>query len=130
MKVLVATTETQGARDDDFCWAVDGELVYLPFLTCATPGCGCDRAFAGLASSKATTTAMVVERDAIQLTTYALVLRDGLARQGWVADSSDYEHWLADFVCLHSEVATAFPDETIVELRDDHVRARVSQRNR
>ena len=27
MKVLTATGQTQGWRDNDFCWAVEGELV-------------------------------------------------------------------------------------------------------
>jgi hypothetical protein len=82
MKVLVATTETQSARDDDFCWTVAGELVVVPLVTCASPTCGCDRAFAGLASSKATTTAMVADRGGIDPAGYATALGDGLGRQG------------------------------------------------
>jgi hypothetical protein len=29
MKVLVATNETQGMFEDDYCWTVEGELVYI-----------------------------------------------------------------------------------------------------
>lgn len=30
MKVLVATRRDQGARESDFCWAIEGELVVVP----------------------------------------------------------------------------------------------------
>lgn len=69
MKLLTATREGQGDRDGDFCFAVEGELVFLGDM-CATDrddpfggGCGCGRAFAGLASRRATTTALVRDLD-------------------------------------------------------------------
>jgi hypothetical protein len=69
MKLLTATREGQGERDGDFCHAVEGELVLVWFV-CATdrdhPGdgrCGCGRAFAGMSSLRATTTALVRDLD-------------------------------------------------------------------
>jgi hypothetical protein len=68
MKLLTATSERQGERDGDFCFAVEGELVLLGFV-CATDqadpdgGCGCGRAFSGMGSMKATTTALVRDLD-------------------------------------------------------------------
>jgi hypothetical protein len=68
MKLLTATRERQGERDDDFCYAVEGELVLLGFV-CATDetdpdgGCGCGRAFSGMSSMRATTTALVRDLD-------------------------------------------------------------------
>ena len=68
MKLLTATRTGQGERDGDFCHAVEGELVLLGFV-CATDrknpdgGCGCGRAFAGMSSQRATTTALVRELD-------------------------------------------------------------------
>lgn len=62
MYVLAATNETQGDRDDDYGWTIDGELVFVPTIECRAPGCGCDRGFAGVTSHRATTTAMVVHR--------------------------------------------------------------------
>ena len=68
MKLLTATRERQGERDGDFCFAVEGELVLLGFV-CATDqadpdgGCGCGRAFSGMSSMRATTTALVRELD-------------------------------------------------------------------
>jgi hypothetical protein len=35
MKVLVATDQTRGWRANDFCWTVEGELVFFPPLECA-----------------------------------------------------------------------------------------------
>ena len=63
MQLLTATREGQG-RPADFCFTVEGELV-LVGPVCARDqadpdgGCGCGRAFSGLASRKATTTAIV-----------------------------------------------------------------------
>jgi hypothetical protein len=64
MKILTATATSQGARDNDFTWAVEGELVLIQ-PPCATDKrdpdgrCGCGRAFAGISSHRATTTAQV-----------------------------------------------------------------------
>src|SRR6478609_5270708 len=64
MKILVATALTQGTSPDDYHYGTEGELVLLQ-EPCdrdkndpAGP-CGCGRAFAGAASHRATTTAMV-----------------------------------------------------------------------
>ena len=68
MKLLTATHERQGERDGDFCFAVESELVLMGFV-CATDeadpdgGCGCGRAFSGMGSLKATTTALVRDLD-------------------------------------------------------------------
>ena len=68
MKLLTATRERQGERDGDFCHAIEGELVLIG-LVCATDrndpdgGCGCGRAFSGMSSMRATTTAMVRDLD-------------------------------------------------------------------
>ncbi len=64
MKVLTATAQTQGQRENDYNWCVEGELVWIT-PPCATDGvdpdgpCGCGRGFAGLSSHRATTTARV-----------------------------------------------------------------------
>src|SRR5690349_2747507 len=68
MKLLTATSERQGERDGDFCYAVEGELVLLG-LVCADDernpdgACGCGRAFSGMSSMRATTTALVRDLD-------------------------------------------------------------------
>ena len=68
MKLLTATRERQGEQDGDFCHAIEGELVLLGFVCAADEadpdgGCGCGRAFAGMSSMRATTTALVRDLD-------------------------------------------------------------------
>lgn len=91
MKVLVATTEGQGLFDDDYCWTVEGELVYVQATMCSNPRCGCDRGFAGMSSSRATTTAKVVDRPDFSAADYQRALVDSLTRGGWIeaGDQSD-----------------------------------------
>jgi hypothetical protein len=68
MQLLTATREGQGERAGDFSFTVEGELVLVGFV-CATDqadpdgGCGCGRAFSGMSSRKATTTAVVRDLD-------------------------------------------------------------------
>lgn len=64
MLVFVAS---MGPDDDDFCYTVTGELVRPCTTVCDADlngdgGCGCGRAWAGLASGTATTVAVVAER--------------------------------------------------------------------
>ena len=89
MKVLVATARTQGQRPTDFNYCVEGELVWLsePCFRDANrlpDSCGCGRAFAGLASHRATTTAAIVDL-AISPDEYEEALRSGLHEAGWPA---------------------------------------------
>lgn len=91
MKVLVATTETQGMFEGDYCSTVDGELVYIQSVSCPDPLCGCTRGFAGLSSARATTTAMVVDRPDLKIGDLADALTDSLERGGWLRGSSDNE---------------------------------------
>ena len=68
MKLLTATRERLGEQDGDFCFATDGELVLIGDV-CATDradpdgGCGCGRAFSGMSSLRATTTALMRDLD-------------------------------------------------------------------
>jgi hypothetical protein len=64
MNLLTATSKTQGARASDFCLAIEGELVWVREVCRkdrddADGPCGCGRAFAGLNSHEATTTAEI-----------------------------------------------------------------------
>src|SRR5262245_49195217 len=117
MKVLVATHELQGAAVGDYCWTVDGELVTVLGLECASADeCGCGRGFGGLASGRATTTAMVVEHPAIDRLGLAAAIRDSLDRQGWLAPLDPDE--VAEVVEEHVEaielVGTSFSHGTVL----------------
>lgn len=93
MKILVATSQTQGTADGDYHYCIEDELVWMQ-EPCdrdtrdpAMP-CGCGRGFAGAASHRATTTAKVVDSE---LTRGELILafRTSLADGGWPAAWAD-----------------------------------------
>ncbi len=126
MKVLIATTLTQGDHPDDYTWALDGELVYLPEADCSDRACGCDRGFAGMASARATSTAMVVERSDLSLDDLSLALIDSLSRQGWISDGwSSANDEVVDVLWSRLvQTLEHFPAGSIVEREGDMVRAR------
>ncbi len=122
MKVLVATNDTQGQRSNDFCYCIEGELVTVG-LVCAADerdpdgGCGCGRAFAGLNSHKATTTAKVKEVE-LSAEDYVEALRSSLEQQGWpTEDVPELAAWL-------TELVDSWPTGTIVERRLDDIEIR------
>ncbi|WP_414944374.1 hypothetical protein [Amycolatopsis sp. cmx-11-32] len=88
MKLLVATSKTQGARENDFNDCVEGELIWIA-PSCsdgeASPDseCGCGRSFGGLNSHGGTTTALVADLPGFSYSDYAAALRSSLAAQGW-----------------------------------------------
>jgi hypothetical protein len=85
MRVLVATDIGQGDQPGDYSWTLDGEIVMLPILECGDPErCGCGRAFAGMTSHKATTTALIVEDKRISPGRLADLIGDAWLDQGYV----------------------------------------------
>ncbi len=91
MKVLVATSRTQGARSDDFNWCVEGELVWVQEPCWRDKrrdprSCGCGRAFAGLASHRSTTTAAVKELPWMTVDRYVDAMCESFRATGWPAD--------------------------------------------
>ena len=154
VKVLVATTEAQGYRTDDYACAVDGELVYVPVNGChgdsgadvrhwcagheleddtapsadagAAGECQCSRGFTGMASSRATTTALVVERLDLTVQDLWTALSDSLERQGRLSENwtaSDGEVFRALFQRMLA-TASHFPIGSIIERRGDRIRRR------
>lgn len=122
MRVLVATAETQGQRGNDFSYCIEGELVTVG-LVCATDrrnadgGCGCGRAFSGLNSHRATTTAKVKDVDLTE-EDYVEALRSSLSQQGWpTADVEELAAWLAQLV-------GGWTEGTVVERRLDDIAVR------
>lgn len=128
VKVLVATTERQGDRHDDYAWAVDGELVYIPIDACDCPGCGCERGFAGMASSRATTTALVVDRVDLGSAELGRALSDSLERQGWLDPerSADQDELFRHLFQRLLVAAAHFPTGSIIE-REGHLVRRRAQ---
>jgi hypothetical protein len=126
VKVLVATTEGQGERHDDYAWAVDGELVYVPSLVCDDIDCGCGRGFAGMASAQATTTALVVERHDLSPNDLGNALSDSLERQGWLSGRwSELDEDVFRELFERLQLATAhFVPGSIIERDGDQLRCR------
>jgi hypothetical protein len=116
VKLLTATNTTQGFRDNDFDWCVEGELVHIG-LVCASDqadpdgGCGCGRAFAGLNSHRATTTAMIREIPGFTEEDYVEAIRSSLEQQGY--DPAGAEHEAAMLLLLVRD----WPVGAIVERR-------------
>lgn len=124
MKVLVATMLTQGNRSGDYCHCVEGEPVWIQ-EPCdrdrrePNGGCGCSRGFAGAASHRATTTALVAD---LTLTRDELIsaMRMSLADGGWPAE------WAGAVIGDNLAIASAYPTGTVVERRFDEYRARTA----
>ena len=112
MKILVATGLTQGTSPDDYHYCVERELVWIqdpcPKDRHDPAGpCGCGRGFAGAASHRATTTAMVVEsemsRDDVVLA-FSTSLPDG----GWPLE------WAEEIADDNLEIAAQLPVGSII----------------
>jgi len=118
MKVLVATNEGQGEVPGDYSWTVEGELVTLGAIECCDPDrCGCGRGFAGIASGRATTTALVVEHQHLGEDDLRAAVYDSLDRGGWIElleDEGEVIDLVDDHVQEIREACAAFPVGTIV----------------
>lgn len=121
MRVLIATNELQGSVPDDFSWTVEGELVSGMATECDDEQCGCSRGFIGLASSRATTTAMIVERPGIERGDLRDAVYESMRRGGWVRlIEENYE--AESETCDDDELARLeHPDDTIEEIIDEYV---------
>lgn len=116
LKLLRATRDTQGQREDDFCFTVEGELVRFPF-DCARCGCGCKRSMVGIESRKGTTT-MKVE--------LVPTSEEGLARYlvgSWGDEAADVANPEVLARCRRAareliEAARPYTISSIVERRD------------
>lgn len=137
MKVLVATRQTQGRRENDFSWTIEGELVIFPPLECSCgeidDGCGCRRSMAGLTSHRATTTVKVAEIENLDPEIYQGLIVQGLKDQGYVENemlsSADVIGWLRDATSDLMIIAKTFDAGTVLERRGGwlYVREKVDQ---
>lgn len=133
MRVLIATNELQSSADGDYAFTVEGELVTPIVAQCHTPDeCGCSRGFPGLASSRATTTAMIVDRPFITSDDLRDVVRDALERDGWLDLLGDDVEAIDEIIDEHveaiDEICRTFSVGSVVERAGTLVRSR-SYRN-
>ncbi|GAA3177538.1 hypothetical protein GCM10010531_34150 [Blastococcus jejuensis] len=128
MKLLTATRTGQGERDGDFCHAVEGELVLLG-LVCATDqknpdgGCGCGRAFSGMSSMRATTTAVVRDLDVsvadVMLAVEGYYVSSGLGPD--LIGGAEFADLVAETVAEMTEIAAVLPVGAVVGRRLDEL---------
>jgi hypothetical protein len=128
MKLLTATHQGQGDRPGDFCHATEGELV-LVGLVCARDradpdgGCGCGRAFSGLSSHRATTTALVREVplsvDDVRLAVGGYFATGGMGRD--VLGEDGFTDLVDGTVAEMVDDARLWPVGTVVGRRLDHL---------
>jgi hypothetical protein len=78
MKLLVATSKSQGKRKNDFNFCNEGEIVTFGFecdRESIDGGCGCSRSMCGVTTRKATTTMTVIKssmtKEEVENTIYA-----------------------------------------------------------
>jgi hypothetical protein len=123
MKLLTATSITQGQRASDFTWCIEGELVTVCVLICARDeftgpdcGCGCGRAFSGLNSHKSTTTAIVRDLD-FSIGDLEMAVRGYLEDSGRLATADDPEGSVAGECAEIIAVADSYPVGTVLETR-------------
>lgn len=116
MHVLIATDQSQGDHPGDYCHALQGELVTPVVVECGSPDrCGCGRGFPGLASSRATTTAIIVDRPDLDEVTLRTVIADALEREGWRSLCNDhFEDLVDDHLGEIIDLVTVFPLGAIV----------------
>ncbi len=112
MKILVATGHMQGAHPGDYHFCIEGELVWVQEpcdrdLRDPDGPCGCGRGFAGAASHRATTTAMVVESE-MSREEVVLAFKTSLDDGGWP------EEWAEEVADENLEIAAKLPVGAIV----------------
>lgn len=127
MKLLTATSLTQGERDNDYDWCVEGELIRFD-VVCARSArnpddsCGCGRGFAGMSSMRATTTALIRDLP-MEVVDVQMALAASLHGAGYLADPSDLAA-VADTAQELIEIAAAFEVGDVIERRLDLLRVR------
>ena len=117
MLVLVATKQGQGEVPGDYSWTVEGELVTPVVAECsAGDRCGCSRGFPGLASSRATTTAMVVDLEHLTEADVREAITDSLERGGWfdLVPPEEAHELVDEHVECIAEVCAVFPVGVLV----------------
>jgi hypothetical protein len=122
MKLLVATTKTQGDKKNDFNWLPNGEYVVMG-MVCDTDrgdpdgGCGCGRAFEGIDHLKSATTAEVVEVD-FDRAAWVEMVRLSKTKAGW-AEMDNFDDFYTATADEMIELVRDLPAGTVVGRRID-----------
>ena len=131
MKLFVATQLTQGQRRNDYAnpGIKAGEILTSNLFECdgeqVDGRCGCRRAFKGLESNFAITTALVKDIDMSEEELHALV-RKNLDEGGWLklGEKDENESWIAEELKIVMVEPSYFEVGTVVERRGKNLRER------
>jgi hypothetical protein len=134
VRLLVATARTNGRVPGDVDGCLDGELVLIDEPCDADrdrpedDGCGCVRAFTGLGTGSATTTALVVESD-LGEADLRLALSGALEDRRRIdpdrTTRAEAEHLVDEALTRVVAVAEHFPVGTVVGRRGERVFPRI-----
>ena len=123
MRVLVATHQMQGQRDNDFNWCDEGELVAFGGDYHDSEDvdgyCGCRRSMGGLRTHRSTTT-MRVTKSELTKNEYISYIIDVKNKQGW---EGGIDRWMPDIDVL-LRIASQYPVGAILERRGDIIQTR------
>lgn len=132
MKILTATSRTQGRRNSDFTWCVEGEVVTADGIICdrdklggADGGCGCGRSWSGLNSHLATTTAMVRDIDGFTHEDLAEAVRSFREQAGWLP-AMITEAEAAEEAAHIAALAAEYTDGAVLEIRMGEIAERAA----
>lgn len=126
MKILVASSLSQGQRKNDFIWADEGEFVTFP-SECSREKvdgkCGCKRSMAGIDTRKATTTMKIIETS---LTVPELVAKFAASdlKAGWYSTMEEAIEENQMMVNELLKLADKFEVNDILERRGNVIRVR------
>lgn len=129
MRVLVATSATQGARRSDSTECLDGEMVWLrdvcPESRRRPDGpCPCGRSFAGMSSNKNTTTALVRDIPGLTRTEYQAALVASFDLQSWCRCCT--RRPVTEVIDELIALAGVFPAGAVIERRANDLNVRGS----
>jgi hypothetical protein len=128
MRVLVATTETQGQRKNDFFNADEGELVHFG-SECdgedVDGSCGCRRCMSGLDTAKATTTFKIVEMDMTEEDLTAKLAT--FYHDKWHIEGSEANELAVEEVSDLNSIVATFDIGEVLEKRGNSIQSRRSK---
>lgn len=111
MKIIVATSETQGQQPGDFNYVPEGEVVIVSDCDCLHAVCECSRSMVGALCGRGTTTMKVIESDLTRYDYLCLIREANKCYEGLGIDQSVFDAQ-ADALL---ELATQFPAGAVIE---------------
>lgn len=126
MKLLTITRDLQGKRDNDFCFATEGEIAIFGSQcsrATADDNCGCARSMCGIDSKKASTTVKATEVDIDLETLSAKIMHHYI--DNWGFDIKQAAAMSTKDAAELIRVAEGFEVGSVIEVRGNSIGTRV-----